>query len=94
MVFFKPAKIKKCQTDTFLVHFRQPKDEIDELSEVQMRNYLLKFDVDHLVKIKLCYCSKEEKQQELSRGLYLHRTKKITNFLKEKNIPKQKIELE
>ncbi len=94
MVFFKTAKIKKNQTDTFLVHFRQPEDEIDELSEVQIRGYLLKNNKDHLEKIKLCYCSKEEKRKELSRGLYLHRTKKITKFLKKKKISKRKIELE
>jgi hypothetical protein len=94
MVFFKTEKIKRHQTDTFLVHFSIPENEIDELSQVQIRGYLLKNDNDHLIKIKLCYCSTEEKENELSRALYLQRTKKLTRFLNEKKIPKRKIELE
>ena len=94
MVFFKLAKIKHYQTDTFLVHFRQPENEVDELSEVQIRGYLLKSNGDRLLKIKLCYCNNEEKQNEFERGLFLQRTGKIKKFLKEKKIPKRKIELE
>lgn len=94
MVFFKLRKINQPPTDTFLVHFRQPEDEIDELSEIQIRGYLLKIDLNQLSKIKLCYCTNSEKKNELSRGLYLQRSKKITRLLKDKGISKQKIELE
>jgi hypothetical protein len=94
MVFFRSVKTNHDQTDTFLVHFRQPENEIDELSEVQIRGYLMKNNKAHILKIKLCYCSKEEKQNEFGKGLFLQRTGKIKKFLKEKNILKRKIESE
>lgn len=94
VVFFKKDKVKRDQTDTLTIGFRQPENEINDLDEVQIRGYLYKNDKNHIIKIKLCDCDQNSKKNEVSRAAYLQRSSKLTQYLKDKKTPKRKIELE
>ncbi len=93
IVFFKKVKVKKHQTDTFVVGFRQPGNEIHDLSEVQIRSYLFENGRDHLMKIKLLDCDNSNRT-EANHHYYLLKASKISAYLQEKKIPKKMIELE
>jgi hypothetical protein len=94
LVFFKKIKVKKYQTDTLILGFRQPENEMSGTDEVMIRNYLLKNGLDHLVKIKLCDCDIHSKYSEIHHSFYLRRAFKTRDYLKEKKVPKKMIELE
>lgn len=92
VVFFKKAKVKRDQTDTLTIGFIPPNNELNQLDEVQIRGYLYKNNRDHIIKIKLCDCDKNE--NEVSKAAYLQRSAQLTKYLKANKIPKKKIELE
>ncbi|MDZ4663906.1 MAG: hypothetical protein SGJ15_03415 [Bacteroidota bacterium] len=94
MVFFKPAKRRKDQTDTLTVGFIQPGEELKELDRVQIDGYFYKHDKHNIIKVKFCDCDKSAKNNDVLRSIYLQRSSKLTQYLKSKKFPKKKIELE
>jgi hypothetical protein len=69
-------------------------NEIAELDQVQLNGWLYKNGTSDLLKVKLEDCGKRINQNEQAKSLYLQKANKVYEHLKQKGVPKRKIEFE